>query len=64
MGYACIYSIVRFAPFAETEEFDNVGTVLTAPVIRRMRYRRASENLKRVNHFFGCAPVFARAVNC
>jgi hypothetical protein len=35
MGYACTYSIVRFAPFAETEEFDSVGIVLTAPAIRR-----------------------------
>ena len=32
MKYACLYSIVRFAPFAETEEFANVGIVLTAPV--------------------------------
>jgi hypothetical protein len=34
MRYACIYSIVRFAPFVETEEFANVGIVITAPAIR------------------------------
>lgn len=62
MRYACIYSIVRFAPFAETEEFANVGIVLLAPAIRRMLYRLASERLERVNHFFGCAPVFAKAL--
>ena len=62
MRYACIYSIVRFAPFAETEEFANVGIVLTAPACRRMEYKLASEGLERVNHFFGCAPVFAKAL--
>lgn len=62
MKYACIYCIVRFSPFTETEEFANVGIVLTAPAIRRMEYRLASENLHRVNHFFGCAPVFAKAL--
>ena len=62
MRYASIYSIVRFAPFAETEEFANVGIVLLAPAIRRMVYRLASERLERVNHFFGCAPVFAKAL--
>lgn len=62
MKYACIYCIVRFAPFAETEEFANVGIVLTAPAIRRMEYRLASKDLHRVNHFFDCAPVFAKAL--
>ncbi|MBA4288567.1 MAG: hypothetical protein C0439_06240 [Pseudomonas sp.] len=62
MRYACIYSIVRFAPFAETEEFANVGIILLAPAIRRMEYRLASENLERINHFFGCAPVFAKTL--
>ena len=62
MKYACIYCIVRFAPFAETEEFAKVGIVLTAPAIRRMEYRLASKDLHRVNHFFDCAPVFAKAL--
>lgn len=62
MSHACVYSIVRFAPFAETEEFANVGIVLSAPASRRMEYRLASEGLERVNHFFGCAPVFAKAL--
>lgn len=62
MSNPCVYSIVRFAPFAETEEFANVGIVLSAPAIRRMEYRLAGESLERVNHFFGCAPVFAKAL--
>ena len=48
MRYACIYSIVRFAPFADAEEFANVGIMLTAPAIRRMEYKLASESLERV----------------
>ncbi|WP_259641872.1 DUF3037 domain-containing protein, partial [Pseudomonas syringae group genomosp. 3] len=32
---------MRFAPFAETEEFANVGIVLSAPAIGRMEYRLA-----------------------
>jgi hypothetical protein len=62
MRYACIYSIVRFAPFTDTDEFANVGIILTAPAIRRMEYKLASESLERVNHFFDCAPVFAKAL--
>ncbi|OLU19623.1 hypothetical protein BVH01_04985 [Pseudomonas sp. PA1(2017)] len=62
MKYACLYSIVRFAPFAETEEFANVGIVLTAPAIGRMEYRLARKNLKRVNHFFECNNLFAKAM--
>ncbi|MCJ8168504.1 DUF3037 domain-containing protein [Atopomonas sediminilitoris] len=62
MSDACIYCIVRFAPFVETDEFANAGIVLSAPASRRMEYRLASENLERVNHFFGCAPVFAKAL--
>ena len=53
---------MRFAPFAETEEFANVGIVLSAPAIKRMEYRLASEHLERVNRFFDCAAVFAKAL--
>lgn len=62
MKYACLYSIVRFAPFTETEEFANVGIVLSAPAIGRMEYRLARKNLKRVNHFFECNNLFAKAM--
>lgn len=62
MKYACLYSIVRFAPFAETEEFANVGIVLSAPAIGRMEYRLARKNLKRVNQFFECNSLFAQAM--
>ena len=62
MKYTCLYSIVRFAPFAETEEFANVGIVLSAPTIGRMEYRLARKNLKRVNQFFECHNLFAKAM--
>lgn len=31
MTTPCLYSIIRYAPYAETEEFANVGVVLCAP---------------------------------
>jgi hypothetical protein len=62
MTYACLYSIVRFAPYAETEEFANVGILLSAPASGRMEYRLARKNLKRINRFFECAPLFAKAM--
>lgn len=62
MKYTCLYSIVRFAPFAETEEFANVGIVLSAPAVGRMEYRLARRNLKRVNQFFECNSLFAKAM--
>jgi hypothetical protein len=62
MKYACLYTIVRFAPFAETEEFANVGIVLSAPAIGRIEYRLARKNLKRVNRFFECNHLFAKAM--
>lgn len=62
MKYSCLYSIVRFAPHAETEEFANVGIVLTAPTFGRMEYRLARRNWKRVNRFFECPQLFAQAI--
>jgi len=62
MKYACLYSIVRFAPFAETEEFANIGIVLTAPAVARMEYRLARKNFGRVNRFFECPDLFAKAM--
>ena len=63
MKYSCLYSIVRFAPHAETEEFANVGIVLTAPAYGRMEYRLARRNWKRVNQFFECPQLFAKAID-
>ncbi len=31
MTTPCLYSIVRYAPYAETEEFANIGVLLCAP---------------------------------
>ncbi|XLF30659.1 DUF3037 domain-containing protein [Klebsiella pneumoniae] len=31
MSTPCLYSIVRYAPYAETEEFANIGVVMCAP---------------------------------
>lgn len=50
--YPCQYSIVRFAPFAETGEFANVGLVLFVPTLGQLYYRLAPGRFKRVSQFF------------
>ncbi|MDH2433428.1 DUF3037 domain-containing protein [Pokkaliibacter sp. MBI-7] len=48
---ACQYKIVRFQPYAETEEFANVGVVLFCPATGDICFRLASR-LSRVTDFF------------
>ncbi|PPD04259.1 MAG: hypothetical protein CTY29_06240 [Methylobacter sp.] len=49
----CKYSIVRFQPFAETEEFVNIGVVLYATASKRIEFKLLdSRNHKRVTGFF------------
>lgn len=49
---ACLYSIVRFAPFVETGEFANVGVVMIAPEQRFFDFRLLINRHSRVTHFF------------
>ncbi|MEC5321490.1 DUF3037 domain-containing protein [Brenneria populi subsp. brevivirga] len=48
----CLYSIIRFMPFAETEEFANVGIFLCAPKQGLTFYKLANSNDSRVKTFF------------
>lgn len=48
----CLYSIIRFMPFAETEEFANVGIILCAPKKGQIFYKLAKGNDARVKTFF------------
>ncbi len=52
MKTACHYSIVRFVPFVETEEFANVGVVLFAPDARYFGFRLMVNRSSRVTNFF------------
>ncbi|EIP98091.1 Protein of unknown function (DUF3037) [Opitutaceae bacterium TAV1] len=50
---ACHYSVVRFCPYPETDEFVNVGVVLACPAIGYLDFKRASLRRRgRVGRFF------------
>ncbi len=51
MIHAARYSIIRFLPFAETEEFANVGVIMFAPTERYFDFR-ISKQWRRIGTFF------------
>lgn len=51
MVHAARYSIVRFLPYAETDEFANVGVVMFAPATGRFDFR-LSNKWRRLGAFF------------
>lgn len=61
MTTPCLYSIVRYAPYAETEEFANVGVVLCAPKKHTFHFRLTQSNDARVNAFFRDDTIFTFA---
>lgn len=57
-----LYSIVRFAPFSETEEFANIGIVLVSPSLNFFDFKLQRKKFSRVTHFFGeTSPALFRA---
>ncbi|QSR17497.1 DUF3037 domain-containing protein [Novosphingobium sp. KA1] len=46
------YSVIRFRPFAETEEFANIGVVVTRLNDGLLAYKLAPRRFPRVKHFF------------
>lgn len=49
----CKYSIIRFQPYAETEEFANIGVVLYASADKRIEFRLLDgKQHTRITHFF------------
>lgn len=48
----CLYAIVRFCPFVETEEFANVGIVMFVPQQRRLAFKLMTRKHARVTSFF------------
>ncbi|QPK62877.1 DUF3037 domain-containing protein [Methylomonas sp. LL1] len=49
----CKYNIIRFQPFAETQEFANIGVVLFATASKRLEFRLLeSRQHKRITDFF------------
>jgi hypothetical protein len=51
MTFACNYAVARFLPYAETEEFVNVGVVLHCPETGYLDFRMARK-WSRVTEFF------------
>lgn len=63
---ACHYSVVRFAPYPETDEFVNVGVVLGCPAIGYLDFKRADLRRRgRVGRFFPelDANIYSAAMN-
>lgn len=52
MTTPCLYSIVRYTPYAETEEFANIGVVLCAPKEKFFDFQITKRNDSRVRSFF------------
>lgn len=46
------YSVIRFMPFTETQEFANVGVVIHAPQTGNVLFRLANKRFGRVSQFF------------
>ncbi|WP_019209106.1 DUF3037 domain-containing protein [Yersinia massiliensis] len=61
MSTPCLYSIVRYAPFAETEEFANIGVVMCAPKKRTFHFMLTQSNDARVTAFFRDDTIFPLA---
>lgn len=48
----CLYAIVRFCPFVETEEFANIGVIVIAPDHRYFDFKLMTKKHARVTNFF------------
>jgi hypothetical protein len=60
----CLYAIVRFCPFVETEEFANVGVVMISPEHRVFEFKLMTKKHARITNFFEQldAPIFKTAI--
>ena len=54
--HACHYAIIRFCPYPETDEFVNVGVVLSCPELGFFDFKQARRQLARVDDFFPALP--------
>lgn len=61
MTTPCLYSIVRYAPYAETEEFANIGVVLCAPKKHAFHFKLTQGNDARISAFFRDDTIFPYA---
>ena len=52
MRLNCLYAIVRFTPYSETNEFANIGILLCAPDANYFNFKLAPAKFKRIPAFF------------
>ena len=51
--FICKYSIIRFQPFVETEEFANIGVALFVPTTNNLYFKLlTAKEHERITHFF------------
>jgi len=48
MKTLCLYAIVRFMPYAETQEFANVGVVMCVPDKNIFKFKLAPKHFARI----------------
>ncbi|RUT65399.1 hypothetical protein CKG00_02535 [Morganella morganii] len=58
MNTPLLYSIIRYTPYAETEEFANVGVVICSPKTGEFAFDLAKTNDARIQHFFKDDSIF------
>lgn len=58
MNIPLLYSVIRYAPYAETEEFANVGVVICSPKTGGIRFQLTNSNDARVKNFFRDDSIF------
>lgn len=65
MKQVCKYAIVQFLPYAETEEFANVGVLVCAPKTGFIDFKMANPRFARVTDFFDDldGAVYKAAIN-
>ncbi len=65
MKQVCKYAIVQFLPYAETEEFANVGVLVCAPKTGFLDFKMANPRFARVTDFFDDldGAVYKAAIN-
>ena len=65
MKQVCKYAIVQFLPYAETEEFANVGILVCAPKTGFLGFKMANPRFARVTNFFDDldGAVYKAAIN-
>jgi hypothetical protein len=63
MTTPCLYSIVRFSPYPETEEFANVGVVVCAPKEKFFDFQMTQRDDFRVCNFFHDNCIFPVALD-